>query len=331
MHFRFSGHESFPCRYTWLPKAYSKLCQNPYLFSDEDEAMVQLGVGKNMVRAIRFWVQLAGIAQPLPDRKGYSVTPFGHAIFHPTGFDPYLEDVRTLWLIHWKFASPVEEPLFAWYFLLNQWAEPELSRSEVLRAFKAEAARQGRDLSEVTLGQHFDIFLHTYLPARGRKGEVVEDNLDCPLTMLRLLIPAGERLIEASDVRRREPVYAFRRDHKPEISGALLAYCLHDFWRMTRSKEATLSFREVAVVPGSIGQIFKLSEQDLRDRLETLREDSQGMLDYQSSAALPRVVKNYQWSTTVDLSEAALLANVYGRSWEDYFATQPVAIEENHA
>ncbi|MBD2722223.1 DUF4007 family protein [Hymenobacter armeniacus] len=330
MRFRFSGHESFPCRYTWLPKAYLSLRENPTVFSDENEAMVQLGVGKNMVRAIRFWVQLAGIAQPLDGQAGLSITPFGHAIFHPHGFDPYLEDVRTLWLIHWKFCSHVEEPMFAWYFMLNQWAEPELSRSELLRAFKQEATKQDRALSDTTLSQHLDIFLHTYLPARGKKGEVLEDNLDCPLTELNLLLPAGERLIEFVDGRRHEPVYAFRRDRKPEITGPLLAYCLHDFWRQNRPHEASLTFREVAVVPGSVGQLFKLSEQDLRDRLESLGPDSQGLLEYRASAALPRVLKSYEWTAQ---SEAQLLANVYQREVTDYIAVPSIQPQEavNHA
>ncbi|HTV56567.1 MAG TPA: DUF4007 family protein, partial [Terriglobia bacterium] len=60
--YRFSGHETFPFRYSWLPKAVFELTANPELFADEEWAMVRLGVGKNMVKAIRFWVQAAGIA-----------------------------------------------------------------------------------------------------------------------------------------------------------------------------------------------------------------------------------------------------------------------------
>jgi Protein of unknown function (DUF4007) len=50
--YRFSGHETFPCRYTWLPKAVPKLGARPDLFSrdQEDEAMVSLRVVKNVYR-----------------------------------------------------------------------------------------------------------------------------------------------------------------------------------------------------------------------------------------------------------------------------------------
>src|SRR4051812_40847827 len=63
MTYRISGHETFSFRYTWLPKAVRGLLTNPKLFTDEDEAMVVLGVGKNMVRSIRFWAQASGVSK----------------------------------------------------------------------------------------------------------------------------------------------------------------------------------------------------------------------------------------------------------------------------
>jgi hypothetical protein len=307
MRFRFSGHESFPCRYTWLPKAYRALNEDPLIFADEDKAMVRLGVGKNMVRSIKFWVQAFGIAQLAPGGK-VELTDFGHSLFGENGLDPFLEDIRTLWLLHWKISSQSEEPLFAWYFLLNQWVDPNFSRSEIIKAFTIESERIERPLSAFTKEQHFDIFLHTYVPVRARKGgEVLEDTLDCPLAELQLIQPAGERLMAEGG--NREPVFEFRQDEKKEISGALFSYCLFVFWKQHRSQEATLSFREIAVVPGSLGQLFKLSEPDLRSRLETLQKDSDGLFEYLASAAVPRVLKHCSLD---DQTATRLLYRIFG-------------------
>src|SRR5437867_3229094 len=101
MNYRFAGHETFAVRYAWLPKAYQALRENPRLFTDEEDAMVTLGVGKNMVRAIRFWVQVAGIAEPAVG-KSLRITPLGGALLDMDGYDPFLEDIKTLWLIHWN-------------------------------------------------------------------------------------------------------------------------------------------------------------------------------------------------------------------------------------
>ena len=51
----FSGHETFVCRHFWLKKGYDFLTQGGS-FTDED-AVVSLGVGKNMVSSIRFWMR----------------------------------------------------------------------------------------------------------------------------------------------------------------------------------------------------------------------------------------------------------------------------------
>jgi hypothetical protein len=97
--FRFSGHETFPCRYAWLPKAVRSLRDNPALFADEDAAMVRLGVGKNMVRAIRFWADAADMAVANePPATGLRPPEFGEQVLGPAGLDQYLEDIKTLWL-----------------------------------------------------------------------------------------------------------------------------------------------------------------------------------------------------------------------------------------
>ena len=72
--YRISGHETFPCRYTWLPKAVRGVAKNPRLLFDEPQAMVELGVGKNMVGSIRFWSQAADIVELKPKSRAYQLT-----------------------------------------------------------------------------------------------------------------------------------------------------------------------------------------------------------------------------------------------------------------
>lgn len=306
MQYRFSGHESFPCRYAWLPKAYRALLNNPRTFADEEDAMVTLGIGKNMVRSVRFWMQVTGIIAPVPE--GYGPTTFGRMLLDPDeGFDPYLEDIRTLWLLHWKISTQQESPLFAWDYLLNRWNRPEFTRSAVLAAFQEDVTRQERSLSNVTLEQHFDVFLHTYVSTRSRKGALLEDSLDCPLVELELLRPIGERTIDlGTSGGRRETVYAFRRDTKLEISTALFLYCLMDFWNARHQAEHTLSFRQIAVSSGSPGQILKLSEWELRERFERLKADTRGALNFIESAEQRQVVRN-------DTANYDCLALIYQR------------------
>ena len=287
MKYRFSGHETFPCRYAWLPKAFAAIDKNHDAFADEEKAMIRLGVGKNMVRAIRFWMIEMSIALKHPD--GYQPTDFANAVFNrKRGIDPFLQDMRTLWLLHWKLSThSVDEPLFAWDFLTNQWQSSEISRSSVLLAFRRVADREARPPSDVTLEQHFDTFLHTYVPTRSRKGEIQEDNLDCPLVELEFINLVGERRIDGTG--RREPIYTFRLEDKPDITPELFAYALDDYWTKRRSTERTLTFRDAAFGHGSPGQVFKLPEWAVRHRLEVISSDSTGPFRYVESATQQQV------------------------------------------
>ena len=285
--YRVSGHETFPCRYTWLPKVVQSLNENSKLFRDEDEAMVRLGVGKNMVRAIRFWADTTGVS--CEDGKGnFEVSSIGSQLLGNCGYDPFLEDVKTLWLLHWKLATNVE-PLFAWEYLLNRWHRSDFTRSEALQYLHEEAARLDKNLSRVTIENHFDTFLHTYVPTRSKKGEVLEDNLDCPLVELDLVTKIGERTI--TDSNRRESIYAFRVEEKPEITAELFVFCLEDFWRQHHQTETSLTLRDVTMGIGSPGQIFKLPDHVVRHRLEELERDGHSQFGFQESAAVQRVIR----------------------------------------
>lgn len=291
--YRISGHESFPCRYTWLPKAVRELDANPKLFSDEEQAMVDLGVGKNMVRSIRFWSLATGMAVVQSKGTPPALTDLAVSLLGKRGLDPFLEDRRTLWLLHWNLSTNTQTPLLAWDYFLNRWQEPELTPSMAVRALEKIASSQDDRASLATLEQHFDTFLHTYVPTRGRKGDVQEDNLDCPLVELQLIVKAGDREIDRSSGKR-EPIYVFRREEKPEITPELFMYCLNDFWQKRHDNEATLPLRDVAHGHGSPGQIFKLAEEDVRARVEDLKQRSEGLFSYAESANLQQIRKTGQ-------------------------------------
>ena len=269
MNYKFSGHETFAFRYAWLPKAYRAVKAASDIFSDEDQAMIELGVGKNMVRSIRFWSSYLGIIESGVGRS-FAITSFGEALFDPVdGYDPYLEDSQTQWLLHWRLST-TSEPLYAWHYLLNKCHEPELISSNILPMMARELEGE-RQVSRNSLDSMLKVFFHTYAPTRGKKSKVNEDNLDCPLVQLRLIEHAGTKDGASS---RKELIYIFRRGEKPEISDQLFYYCLNDYWATKYPDEMTLSYGQIASEEGSPGQIFKLSDADIHERLHGLGEDN---------------------------------------------------------
>ncbi len=301
--FKFSGHETFVCRYPWLPKAVKTVSENPGIFSNEDEAMVTLGVGKNMVRSIRFWAEAMDVIEG-GSVKGFKVTDFGNSVFGPNGFDPYLEDERTLWLLHWKLSTKADEPLFAWNFLLNHWQEPELTRSDILRTVSRLPELVELKLSNFTIEDHLDVFFRTYFPTRGKKGEVKEDNLDSPFLELRLLEKVGDRSARDGHFQV-EPVFSFRRGEKPEIDSGLFSYALNDHFETRFPDEKTVPFGDIAFGPGSPGQIFKFSEKEVTDRLERINSEKNSPFEFSESSVLRQVRKKKT------ISGSNLLKQVY--------------------
>lgn len=97
--YTFSGHDSFQCRQLWLKKGYD-FVKSGKNFNDED-AVVILGVGKNMVSSIRFWLKAFNII----DTKDIA-TEFGEKMFDDeNGYDPFLEDEASLWLLHYQLVK----------------------------------------------------------------------------------------------------------------------------------------------------------------------------------------------------------------------------------
>ena len=98
------------------PSTVSEPPGDPGVF-DRDEAIEILGVGKNMVRSIRFWCMAFHLIEPekhsdSPRVSGpMGTTALGGALLAEGGWDPYLEDPASLWLLHWKlFAPPIVAP-----------------------------------------------------------------------------------------------------------------------------------------------------------------------------------------------------------------------------
>lgn len=258
---RFSGHETFACRFAWLPKAVRLIARDSAALADDERAILELGLGKNMVRALRFWLEAFGVASAR--RGGWSLLPFGEAVFGASGFDPYLERVETQWLLHWQLSTAVEAPLFVWRHVLFRRMRADFTRSELLAELRLEGQRLGYEHSDVTLMQHADVFLHTYLGSLATASP--EDALDGPLVDLGLVRRFGRR---RSGADRLEPVFALQRVPIQDVGAPVVDYAITAFWLGRRGGESVLSFRDLAYAEGSPGATLRLHAEDLRDHLE---------------------------------------------------------------
>lgn len=275
----FSGHETFTLRHGWLKKALDAVRTNPHAFM-KDSAMVDLGVGKNMVRSIRHWSLAADVVREMPGTRGteLAATDFGTLIFGPQGADPFLEDLNTLWLIHWKLATN-ERRSTGWCWMFNLVHTDEFTRDSLFDLFTAELKRRNiSSPSASSLQRDIDCALRTYVGTRTR-AELLEDSLECPLVELQLITAASDGIL-----------YRFSRGPKPSLSDQVFLSCLLEFWDTNRSPDS-LAFSEIAFATGSPGSVFKLDENSIAVRLEQLETVTNGALIYDETAGLKQVYR----------------------------------------
>lgn len=299
--FSFTGHETFPFRYTWLKKAVDQVSSTPTVFGAED-AMVRLGVGKNMVSSIRHWARVCAVLEDDPDvekNRGRSlrVTGFGRALFGDRGWDPYMEDPATPWLLHWRIASTPESAT-TWYWAFNHLSQLEFTKDELMRQLMDLAKEQtGARLTPASLSRDVDCFLRTYVPSRISKNTPVEDTLECPLVELGLL----------RELEHRGSYARVRQDHR-SLPDSVFAFALVEFLRRGGSEAKTVSLDQVAYAAGSPGRVFSLSEEGVVRRLERLHTITNGGLSFDETAGLRQVLVK-------ELPRAeAILSAYYNRS-----------------
>ena len=252
----FSGHESFPFRFGWLPKGVQQVMQYEDLFV-RDDAVVILGVGKNMVASILHWTKTLELVHT-PTKGKYSPTELGRALFAEDGWDPYLEDPGTLWLIHWLLTRRVESSS-TWYLAFTVWNSNEFLRPS-LEDWLVRVAEQSPSTRVTAASMHRDVevFLRTYISGSSSRILMAEDTFDCPLVDL--------GLIEEID----HGFYRFVRGQKSSLPDLIFTYALVDYWERYKKVQNSISYENLLHGYGSPGAVFKLSENAFVERLEHL-------------------------------------------------------------
>jgi hypothetical protein len=278
----FSGHETFPLRYAWLKKAHDSVAKDPEIFYAED-ALVRLGVGKNMVKAIRHWGMATGVlaegASLASSRlKAVEVSPLGKKLFGARGYDPYLEDPATLWVLHWQLASTPERST-TWYWLFNHQPTPDFTVEAAVSSLRRLADERGwPKITPASLKRDVDCCVRTYCATRKSKRTVLEDTLDCPLAELGLVLPTTNR-----------ETYLLTREQRPSLSTPIFAFALADY--LVRSPEpiGTLLLDDLMHQPGAPGRVLRVIEEELQAHVEALEELTDGAVVYDETAGLKQI------------------------------------------
>ena len=234
----FAGHQTFHPRFGWLKKGFDRASEDPTVFLAED-ATVRLGVGKNMVEAIRFWSLATRILCRVPDpvrpRTSLAVpTRLGQALLAEDGFDPYFEDPTTLWVLHWQTCSP-PYALPVWWLTFSQMSALEFDEDDLASFCVDEVSATTWGMpQESSIRKDVDCLLRMYTTRSTRGRQTLDDLLDSPFRELGIIRRDSVQLDR----------YRFVRGSQPGLTETAVVYACLDFLVRTDPNARTSFSRE---------------------------------------------------------------------------------------
>lgn len=275
--YSFSGHDSFHCKSLWLKKGYDFLLQESNF--NAPDAVAELGVGKNMVNAIRYWLKSFGLT--INDK----LTTIADYLFHPKyGRDKYAEDLTTLWLLHYLLVTRNIASIYNLLFLSFQRERREFDKEQLLQFIKrkCDVPEQKNVYNENTVNKDIKVMLQNYVMPTDLKSL---DNFSALLINLTLIRKNEDKK------------YSFNSKNKYDVPSIVVLYALIDL----KGSDKTISFDMLQ----DISLLFCIPITELISIIRQLEKDYPGILAYNDNSG----VRNVQFLKEIDKSE--VLDNYY--------------------
>ena len=250
----FSGHDTFHCRHLWLKKGYDFI-KKGRKFTDDD-AVVELGVGKNMVSSINFWMRAFGII----DKDGL-LTDFADYILDDNGKDPYIEDEATLWLLHYQLITQNIASTYSLIFNEFRREKIEFTRDNFI-AFvvrKAEELNMSQ-INKNTVSTDFEVLTKMYIRTDAQSKDR-EDTFSGLLTELNI-IQEEKRKVDDKTV----TFYSISTEDKTEIPDEVLLYTILDNDNFDKS----ISLYTIEQEFNQAGSVFAIGRTGLINKIESI-------------------------------------------------------------
>lgn len=290
--YKIKGNESFGIREGWLNKGLSALEENKNIFSESD-AMDNLGVGSKMVKSIKYWLLASHLVEEKREKNSkHSLIPtdyFGEIV---KKYDPFFEDIFTLWIIHYYITADIEFNT-VWNLFFNKFIVTEFSKNAMVNKLVDESNKlydKGNSLYN-SIEADCGVILKMY----SSSDEIVtdpEENLISPLSELGLLSRGSER----GNYMKTKPLYT-----KLDRLAVLFVIVSN-----LKDEKTSVDIDTLVSQDNNIGKVFNLDRNMINDYLDRLRQE--GYIQLNRTAGLDMIYVNN------DLTPAKILEIYYKQS-----------------
>jgi hypothetical protein len=275
----FARHETFHPRFGWIGKAYRGGIRDAGEegFFNSDEVVVELGVGRNMVKSIRYWGQAYKILETQKiesSRLTKSIpSPIGNAMLGRSatgdqiGFDPFCELPGTLWLYHWWLLAPKSEAP-VWWLTFMEFPGVEFTTEE-LELFVQDRLSQFGNPPIAAIKKDVSCLLRMYLAENRQQStrSTFDDVIDSPFRELGLIQPSVSQ----------PGALRFQIGAKPSLPPLVLAFACVDYLERVVPGSRAVSIASLMHTPGAPGRAFKLTESAIEEGLREASKQSDQM------------------------------------------------------
>jgi len=280
---RFSGHESFSCRYGWLPKIYEAVTQFPDRLENDDLATQSLGIGRNMVRSIWFWAEATEVVNI--DGKRRMPGRLGRRLLDPDqGWDKYLEKLESTWMLHWSLSFRAN--LAAWNCVFGARRLTYFTRASLRSEIRRRAQSLGKTLVDSTIDQHIAVFLSSYIGQLGdAKASDADDGVWSPFQELNLI---QQRSSDSGEL-----IYSVEDISPLGLTARAYLYCIREYWLRNFADKRVVALSALTSADGSPGCIFRFSDEDSRQLLHGVSMLTKGKVTLQDTMDTQNVIADW--------------------------------------
>jgi hypothetical protein len=255
----FGRHETFHIRDGWLSKGVDAISKDPRSLHIVD-AHHSLGVGTNMLKAIRYWVEAAGLAETtgkISTEREMHLTETGKLV---KNYDPYMDHDGTWWVVHAGLATN-KALATTLHWLFNHGPSSRFRLEDLEQALTEYVSVTSRPPFPNTIRRDLQCLVRTYVgrEQKGRRAGDV-DPIGCPLGALGLLRSSenqGEFQLSSAP--------------RPTLDPHIFMAVLTQFIRGTDGNSQITTTEEVRWGLGSPGRIFGMSNEAISEMINRCR------------------------------------------------------------
>ncbi|WP_319502220.1 DUF4007 family protein [uncultured Draconibacterium sp.] len=261
MNLRFTGHETFVVRTFWPKKGYDFIKQGNS-FSN-DEAVVDLGVGKNMVASVNYWMKALGLFDD--DKK--ELTDFAKWVFADDGYDPFLEDIGTIWLLHYYLVKTNYASIYNLIFNELRKERAVFNKNQLKAFIKRKYLElEDNSLNLNTVDKDISVFTRLYGKVDYQNlSKDFEDEINSLMIELELISTTVEDEIkEGTNKREKVEWFHLHGENRNSLPSRVLLYSILDNFPGARN----IAVKRLEVEPNSPGLVFLLNKDSLYKKLK---------------------------------------------------------------